>query len=567
MIRSYIVLLLISTLLLSSISGSDLIIDQNSNSNDTSGSGSKNNNSSDTSSSSSGNETGSCLVYVDINSNYTLNNCGKKLSEACFTIYQALQICGTNSFNPSVDTIGFDVTVMINDGVYSGPKNMDMFIGLQNNTVVIQAINQGAVTIDMQGSDQRFVSINQYDDSTSYVNFTIQGIRIINANYQSNGYSVIFSDRKTATAIININQCTFENIQGINGTALYSYSSFKGNSIYQQSQISITNSIFNNNVAELGASIYFDSLESLLISNCTFNNNNATNVGVVYQSSSTINVVDSKFTNCYTEAGGIIYYYNGALLAIITNTVFDSNFGGGLRTGCLYIVGGIIENSVFSNNYNLSGILFYNNYISTENTVSGCLFINNTNGFYHGGGIFIKRSIIHLNNTVFQNNTAINGGAIYFSPTSNNNTSTFNNVTFVSNIAENMGGGFLANNTYVTLEQTTMTNNQALMGSNIFCQSSTIDIFTTSFSVNSLQSDTNDKGISCGVGTTCTFSGDKSYYGEYCSSNWTPVKPGRILTSGQIAGIIIGCLAGVFIICTVIVIIIKKVSRKGYHHI
>ncbi|KAF2071619.1 hypothetical protein CYY_007067 [Polysphondylium violaceum] len=524
---------------------------------------SHNHNNSDSSSSSNSNEP--CRVYIDIKSNYTGNSCGKSLDQACLNMYQALQACGPAGFDPNTDTIDFNVTVLINDGVYTDKKDFDIYLAPSNNTVVFQAINQGAVTFDMQGQGKPFVFINDGGDQASSINFTLQGVAINNGDFQSTGNTVIFSDRKYSSAIINIYDCVFENHQGINGTVLYTYSTSEQNP--SQATVTISRSVFNNNVAQLGASIYFHSLENLLVSNCTFDNNNASNVGVIYQLSSTITIIDSAFTSCYTQAGGLIYFFNQATLAVITNTQFNQNSGGGLRTGCLYIVGGEIINSVFSNNYNLSGILFYNDYISTENTVSGCTFVNNTNGFYHGGGIFIKRSIIHLNNTVFLNNTAINGGGIYFSPTSNNNTSTFYNVTFSLNTAYNEGGGFLANNTFITLEDTVMTGNDAAVGSSIFCQSSTIDIYTSSFSVNSFTQDSSTKGISCGVGQTCRISGDQSYYSDYCSSNWTPVKPGRILTSGQIAGIIIGCLAGVFIICTIIVIIIKKVSRKGYHSI
>ena len=92
--------------------------------------------------------------------------------------------------------------------------------------------------------------------------------------------------------------------------------------------------------------------------------------------------------------------------------------------------------------------------------IINCKFINN-NATNSGGAIYIVAGdtdvISKITNSIFENNTAINGGAIY----SNSNKTAITGTTFTENYAYNDGAGLYLAGDYCNLDNSTFTDNVA----------------------------------------------------------------------------------------------------------
>lgn len=209
-------------------------------------------------------------------------------------------------------------------------------------------------------------------------------------------------------------------------------------SVAKGSSATLINTIFENGFAGYAAAIYNDG--NLTIKNCTILNNHATDStgkGGAVTSWGMLTISDSNFiNNTGADIGGAIYtdsifkYYNIS----ITNTNFINNsaFTGGAIYG-----GGLGDTLIFNN----------------------CTFLNDQ-ASYMGGAIFLSGNHAIINNSLFENCTALkdtdvdmsqvtrDGGAIYAS----NCNLTMSNSKFLNNVAEWAGAVYLAQNihTYTT---------------------------------------------------------------------------------------------------------------------
>ena len=238
-----------------------------------------------------------------------------------------------------------------------------------------------------------------------------------------------------------IENCTFLNNQGESGTAVFlspdadnsriNNCIFKGNKgIYageddwieggavdvHAGYVNITNSVFENNHAlDTGGAVNF-ALQSIgsqlincnftnnnastggavrivdtsiLIRNCIFNNNKASNyAGAINIRDSKVRIENSKFTyNTATNNGGAIF-----------NDI--SNFSANNYLN--------ISDSIFTNNNAVNGGVIYSKNVLN---IKGSNFTNNQAN--NGGVIYLSNSKIFLNTSKLVNNFATNGGVIY----------------------------------------------------------------------------------------------------------------------------------------------------------
>ena len=148
--------------------------------------------------------------------------------------------------------------------------------------------------------------------------------------------------------------------------------------------------------------------------NCTYNKNQATNIGGVIYSTGKITLQGNNLTQNY---GSAIYLAKNKQNNKITNTQFISN--NGVLGGAIYNDGQInIEKSTFQSNK------------ATKN----------------GGAIYNKNIYNSRNSKYIQNTAKINGGAIY---TTNN--LYINSNTFTSNNATGNGGAIIGGEPTVCL--------------------------------------------------------------------------------------------------------------------
>ena len=265
---------------------------------------------------------------------------------------------------------------------------------------------------------------------------------------------------------------------------------------------------FNNNLAKVasgGAIFFYKTAENNKIES-TFTNNTASyGGGMFFLSESNSNEIFSDFkNNIAISCGGAIFFFNKTNRNsfkgnYINNTakglIVSYNANGGAITfkdtskNCIFecdfinntarLNGGAVNyrktpyNITFkgnfidfiANNATKGGAIAINKEINNESTiypdhnatVANCNFTDNR--AEEGGAIFASK--LYCENSYFDNNTAISGGAVYAA-----GKTSLNNVIFTNNLAENGGAIFTENKT--TINNAAFNNNQAKYGSAIY---------------------------------------------------------------------------------------------------
>lgn len=225
------------------------------------------------------------------------------------------------------------------------------------------------------------------------------------------------------------------------------------------SSVTLQNIKFINGKLEgMGAALYCKD-SNLTIINCTFSNNHATGDN---------------------SQGGAVYFKGDKL--IIFNSEFIANTAD-YDGGAVYLKGdyGIINASNFTNNRAyFNGAVYMN---SLNGTVEDCLFANNVATNSSGALGWVKKEYGEVSNSLFINNTAPLGGAIYVNEGNNfsvdaskfikNNASIGGaiywtggdgiifNSTFDMNSASEDGGAIFFNGSEGIIDNSNFTNNRA----------------------------------------------------------------------------------------------------------
>lgn len=326
-----------------------------------------------------------------------------------------------------------DAVKQVNDREIVGKTDNGTFSDLQTK---IDAVGVGGV-VNLENN-------YAYDDS-----FSNNGIIITNPiTINGNGFTINGMGQSRIFNITSLNNVILNNITFMNG---------------------------NSNLG--GAIILNGDVSGIVIDNCKFINNTATqNGGAIYAKGAFINstIKNSEFaSNIAAKNGGAIYFLinsggnlfenisfsnnraNGAdggainFHAQLTKTTFNNltflnnhaaNGGGAINTDHNVNDNNSYANSTFINNSAKNGGAFNGYGYSNYNSFETCVFINNS-ASNHGGAIYYSRNIERntLNNCVFVNNSAkANGGALYSYRNSNYNK--YNNTVFIGNVATNNGG-------------------------------------------------------------------------------------------------------------------------------
>lgn len=203
-----------------------------------------------------------------------------------------------------------------------------------------------------------------------------------------------------------IENCDFVNSEAFSGGAIYS--SYSRMMIINSSLINIvgknfgagissrdgnlsvfdsnfTNNVINHTFDAYGAAIFFTG-GNFSVGDSIFTNNYAVGGGVLYLDSADTNITGCKFTNNSADFAGVLYAKRGSVS---------------------------IENSNFTDNHAqyAAGALFLTN---VNGDIVDCSFTDNSAGDYdYGGAIYAPDSKVRLNDSIFTNNTAFNGGAVY----------------------------------------------------------------------------------------------------------------------------------------------------------
>ena len=324
---------------------------------------------------------------------------------------------------------------------------------------------------------------NEY--GTIYVNNSTYEISVSNfsRNNAKSGGALYLTNFNQNTN--NLSDCIFEENNAEIGAAIcfnyggeviitncefISNEAFSNGVIYAINKLIVNSSKFYNNT---GSSIY--TANELYIRYSSFNSNKFTGNGSAIQTTQMLTISDSNFTLNSASNGGAIY---STASSIISNVMFDGNSATN-NGGAIYTTGDtIINNVIFTNNSAVNGAAIY---VTSLLSIDKTNFINNV---ANNNGIIYAIVTITINNTNVTNNSASNGGALYVKSASVENT------YFTNNSATTNGGAIYSSGT-TTLDNVYFTNNTATKGSAIYISDGTSEVKNSEFIENKA---TNDAG-------------------------------------------------------------------------
>ena len=384
-------------------------------------------------------------------------------------------------------TVNKDGTVNIANGYYNGAKNNNITIDKNMNirgqsktgTIIngsgtnwIFHINNGIKVIisnlTLTNGTHPYTGGAIYNDGSLTLNNTILSSN--SAMSQKNTYGGAIYN----TGSLIVTASTFnDNIAGASlGTG--------GGSIYNTGTMDISFTDFSGSIAGSGISTYGGAIENsggtlskpVTITGCTFTSNIVNTErpkGGAISNSGVMTITSTNFTTNKANYGGAIY--NIGTMTLTYNNFTDNN--GFMEGGAINNNGGnlTITNCKFSGNYGDSGTIF-NNGISA---IKNCTFINNTSTNEAGAIENIKT--LTLTDSIFKNNTANTGGAIY-------GNAVVSRCTFQYNTAK-LNGGAIYNSHNSTITNCTFTSNSALLSGGGIYNSGILNATSNIFNNNS----------------------------------------------------------------------------------
>ena len=320
------------------------------------------------------------------------------------------------------------------------------------------------------------------------VNLTIDGLNFFN-NFAYRG-TLFYSSSL-------LSEATLKNIVSVNNSATIGLSSFSFTKVTFQNAHFINSSsiIFSIQYASLilfdviveehqcslnqvGCIVNIISKSSISVNNIScYNVTSLESLGVIYSSSSIVNISDSYFINATVASVADILYaemsqiyikrtmiknYKNSAMNLLQDTTFSleecvctNHYLSSLACLNISMTTNVLISDSFFSNISFSVISFYNDLDFLQGSpsdipiIQNSFFSNNVNtgssNNIKGGCIFVQNSHLNLTNSTFLNNTAEIGGAIFLS--SNDVLNTFfliwliTSNSFIENSANTSGGG------------------------------------------------------------------------------------------------------------------------------
>ena len=333
----------------------------------------------------------------------------------------------------------------------------------------------------------------------------------------NNDGGAVFATDSNLTLTENI----FQNNTAENGGALY---------MHRNNILILTHNTLQNNVATLiGAGLYVETNNTLVFTENVFENNLAKyaggalcvvqentliltqnvfqqsmaglNGGTLYvHTNNTLTLTGNTFQNNSANAsGGVLHVVTNNTLILMRNTFQNSsaNLGGGVLYVGTHNVLTLSENTFQNSSANIGGGVIY---VQTNNTLTltGNAFQNNTANSAGGALTIYTYNVLNLLENTFWKNLAVeDGGAIV---ANKNNILTITQCMFQDNSANHAGGALtVIEDTTLILKYNTFLNNSADGGGALFADSSTIVVTENTFQHNSAN---NGGAIYIGINST-----------------------------------------------------------------
>ena len=350
-----------------------------------------------------------------------------------------------------------------------------------------KSLGGGAVYIEGRNAT---ISNSTFDNNTALkggaIFVSIDETNITGCNFTDNSAFNYNADQGLGGAVYlqnaqdtEIKESRFvNNVAGVNGGAVY----WGENCSYGI----IGDSTFNENSAnENGGAVFWKS-DGGTINNSNFTSNNATLGGAVYvEAAEFITISDSNFTLNTANNGGAVYWGENCCFTTISHSNFNNN-SANENGGAVFWKGqnGVILNSNFTLNEATKGGAVYWACSCLENgEISGSRFISNNATF--GGAIFLEHETesidIKITESYFENNTAVDGGAIYWNNGDNVNIIGSN---FTKNTADSRGGAVFVNGAYGEITDSQFTLNEAILGGAVYLNNEELIVSGSEFTTN-----------------------------------------------------------------------------------
>ena len=367
---------------------------------------------------------------------------------------------------------------------------------IQNITSVLFVFQSSRITIRQSRFEAIHVNMS-YDRFTSCIHAVGSQITMLNTIVKDNyGYAVInayetlmtvsnseFSRNVPSSSVI-IGRHSQKIL--LKGAILEGNDACTGNVHIDNSTINVENTIFRNNTAVFGGSIYA-LWSTVTVENTTFTNNSARgNGGAVYAMRSTVTVENTTFTSNSADGGAAVSADSSTVTVEYTTFTSNSAVDGGAVYADSSTVA--VDNTTFtSNSAVLGGGAVCAGYGSTV-TVEYTTFTSNS--AWNGGAVHAEHSsTVTVEYTSFTSNSAWNGGAVSAEDDNTVAIVTIENTTFADNTASNDAGGAIQviGCLNITMDMVTFKHNNAKdKGGALFAQNNKLIIMIdTSFSINS----------------------------------------------------------------------------------
>ena len=405
---------------------------------------------------------GGGVVYAVGQSSITVHNSSFGNNEASrggvYATYQSSITVHNSSFDNN--EAGYDGGVVYAIGQSSITVHNSSF---DNNEAsrggVVSASDQSIITVH-----HSFFDNNEVRYSGGVVYADTSNITVHNSSFDNNEARWWGGVVYATTSNITVHSSYFDkNEAGLHGGVMYAFSS---------SHITAHNSNFHNNVASTyGGVIYAEYMSSITLHNSSFENNKASYFGGVMNAfSSNITVHRSSFDNNEAVLDGGVAYVNHDSNITLYNSSFNNNKASS-NGGVLFAISSFVSfySSNFSNNEagTSGGVMVEvdtnrGQTIQPEDVtfVNSCRFVNNS--AVEGGVLYFLGSFLADTGSSYLNNVASsNGGVIALNEAGIEMTA----ISFVNNTAGQLGGVlYILFQNHMKFERSTFHHNKAFSG-------------------------------------------------------------------------------------------------------
>jgi predicted outer membrane repeat protein len=334
------------------------------------------------------------------------------------------------------------------------------------------------------------------------------------------------------TSMFEVNSGVYATLTRIN--LVNGYNAFDGGAIYNNGTLYLDTVNFSNNTAaKKGGAIYNEGAGVLVMGANTFTDNSAEDGGAIYSIGVNITIETSAFTsNTASLRGGAVMAFNSEV------TITDSSFSGNIADD---------DNGGTNND---GGAIFIED--STLD-VTGSSLVNNSSPNGNGGAIYLQDTSAEFEETVFDANVSIYGGAVWASESTGSMLITIEKSLFKNNQASStyysQGGAINIENADLTVKNSTFSGNtvssaavEATGGAIYTFGSNNLSVLHSTFSGNTLVNTGNDpidlKGGAIHQASSGTFEMSNSILansigGSDCSANASVTGSGNLIESNE----------------------------------